>query len=57
MGSQFKGIIFPWPIMFLKEDNLDSLVLYQKQEKIEQAKDNARKLGFSPDFKRFGLGS
>ena len=51
----FIGIVFPWPIMFIIEENVDSLVLEEKYEKIKEAKRLNKELELGIDFEKYGI--
>ncbi|TNE52864.1 MAG: hypothetical protein EP338_13835 [Bacteroidetes bacterium] len=51
----FRGIVFPWPLLFIREDNLDSSILQQKRDLIELAKGRSKDLHLEIDFEKYGL--
>lgn len=52
---EFKGVVWPWPIMFINEENLDSMYINEKNQKIELAKKYAENLELNLDFEKYNL--
>lgn len=41
---ELKGIVFQWPLLFIDEDNVESMVIKEKEEALKRAKDLMKSL-------------